>query len=124
MTSGAGYTEAPRAFRISPDNYSGKRLYRIVGPSVHMLVTNACRELVQSANHHGKPDPAWLKGNLEYLAPFDALLVCGRVARDTYNSSGHVFPAPIFIPHPAARTWTNAAIEAAALQVREALCNR
>jgi hypothetical protein len=75
MTSGAGYKEAPRSFRINPDNYSGKRLYRIVGRDADLHVTNACRELCGSANHHGTPDPDWLRENLELLAPFDVLLV-------------------------------------------------
>jgi hypothetical protein len=81
MTSGAGYAEAPRSFRINPKNYSGKRLYRIVGADADLHVTNACRELVGSASEHGKPDPAWLRENLDLLAPFDVLLVCGKVAR-------------------------------------------
>lgn len=119
MTSGAGYAEAPRSFRINPDNYSGKRLYRIVGADADLHVTNACRELVGSASQHGKPDPAWLHENLEILAPFNVLLVCGRVAQATYAASGHEFASKLEIPHPAARRWTHAAIEAAAQRVRE-----
>lgn len=121
MTSGAGYKEAPRSFRINPDNYSGKRLYRIVGRDADLLVTNACRELCGSANHHGTPDPDWLRENLKLLAPFDVLLVCGKTAQATYARSGHEFDGKIDIMHPAARTWTNAMIEAAAQRVREAV---
>lgn len=120
MTSGAGYREAPRSFRINPENYSGKRLYRIVGDSGELLVTNACRELCGSANHHGTPDPTWLRENLEILAPFDVLLVCGRVAQATYARCGYDFERMIEIPHPAARRWTHALIEDAARRVREA----
>jgi hypothetical protein len=83
MTSGAGYKEACRSFRINPDNYSGKRLYRIVGRDADLVVTNACRELCGSASQHGTPDPAWLRENLKLLAPFDLLLVCGKVAQAT-----------------------------------------
>jgi hypothetical protein len=119
MTSGAGYREALRSFRINPDNYSGKRLYRIVGQDADLHVTNACRELCGSANQHGTPDPAWLLENLELLAPFAVLLVCGRVAQATYAQSGHSFDRKLEIMHPAARTWTNAMIEAAAERVRE-----
>lgn len=119
MTSGAGYKEAPRSFRINPENYSGKRLYRIVGRDADLLVTNACRELCGSANHHGTPDPQRLRENLEILAPFDVLLVCGKVAQETYARSGHEFERKMEILHPAARTWTNAMIEAAAQQVRD-----
>ncbi|HEX8224457.1 MAG TPA: hypothetical protein VF605_11635 [Allosphingosinicella sp.] len=121
MTSGAGYKEAPRSFRINPDNYSGKRLYRIVGRGADLLVTNACRELCGSASHHGTPDPAWLRENLELLAPFSLLLVCGKVAQATYASSGYEFGPKIDMPHPAARMWTNAMIEAVAARVHEAL---
>lgn len=119
MTSGAGYREAPRYFRINPENYSGKRLYRIVGSTADLFVTNACRELCGSANHHGTPDPQWLRENLEILAPFDVLLVCGRVAQAAYARSGHEFAGKIEIPHPAARMWTHAMIDAAAKRVRE-----
>jgi hypothetical protein len=119
MTSGAGYKEAPRSFRINPDNYSGKRLYRIVGRDADLLVTNACRELCGSANHHGTPDPAWLRENLELLAPFNVLLVCGKVAQATYARSGHEFERTIEMPHPAARMWTQAMISETAERVRE-----
>lgn len=118
MTSGAGYKEAPRAFRINPLNYSGKRLYKIVGPDTHLLVTNACRELCASANHHGKPDPVWLRENLERLE-FDVLLVCGKIAQATYAQSGYQFDRVIEMPHPAARMWTKAMIEEMAQRVKD-----
>lgn len=119
MTSQAGYQEAPRSFRINPENYSGKRLYRIVGQDADLFVTNACRELVGSARQHGTPDPAWLRENLDILMPFDVLLICGKVAQAAYSQSGHEFTRKLEIPHPAARRWTQAAIEAAAQRVRE-----
>lgn len=119
MTSGAGYKEACRSFRINPQNYSGKRLYRIVGADADLHVTNACRELVGSANHHGTPDPGWLRENLELLAPFDVLMVCGRVAQMTYTRSGFEFDKVIWMDHPAARRWSTAKIEDTARQVRE-----
>jgi hypothetical protein len=121
MTSGAGYVEAPRSFRINPDNFSGRRLYRICGPGAALLVTNACRELCSSANHHGTPDPAWLHENLKLLEPFDVLLVCGKVAQATYARSGYTpsSAARVFqMMHPAARTWTNAMLDATAGQVQ------
>lgn len=117
MTSGAGYVEAPRSFRINPQNYSGKRLYRIVGQDADLHVTNACRELCASANHHGTPDAAWLRENLELLRPFDVLLVCGKVAQMTYAASRFVFDRKFEMMHPAARRWTNELIEATAAQV-------
>ena len=119
MTSGSGYREALRYFRINPDNFSGKRLYRIVGHDADLFVTNACRELCASARHHGTPDPAWLCENLKSLEPFDVLLVCGRVAQATYAQSGYEFARKIEMPHPAARMWTHAMLDAAAKMVRE-----
>jgi len=119
LTSGAGYREAPRSFRINPENYSGKRLYRIVGRDADLHVTNACRELCGSASHHGIPDPDWLLENLNLLAPIDVLLVCGKVAQAAYAKTGHEFERKMLIPHPAARMWTNAMIEDAAARVRE-----
>lgn len=110
-TSGAGHKEAPRSFRINPRNYSGKRLYRLVGLDADLVVTNSCRELCASANHHGEPDPVWLRENLDLLAPFDVLLVCGKVAQATYAKSGHQFERRLDIPHPAARTWSQAKID-------------
>jgi hypothetical protein len=120
MTSGAGYKEAPRSFRINPDNYSGKRLYRIVSRDTDLHVTNACRELCGSANHHGTPDPQWLRENLDLLAPFDVLLVCGKVAQATYARTGLDFQPTIEMPHPAARMWTHAMINAVAQRVLDA----
>lgn len=97
---------APRHFRIDPDNHSGRRLYKLIGTGCDLLVTNSCRELMPSANHHGKPDPAWVRENLELLQPFDLLLVCGKVAQATYKASGYITLGVIIMPHPAARMWT------------------
>lgn len=123
MTSGAGYAEAPRYFRISPENYTGKRLYKLIGDN-HLVVTNACRELVTGPDKHGKGDPVWLEENLRALdsrgiwpevdeGRIDLLLVCGRVAQKAYLSQrfecrhANIY----FMPHPAARFhWTHAAL--------------
>jgi len=56
QASSAGYRQAPEYFRINPSNHSGRRLYKLIGPDSRLLVTNACRELVSSAKHHGKGD--------------------------------------------------------------------
>jgi hypothetical protein len=121
MTSGAGYKEAPRSFRINPQNFSGRRLYRIVGPKANLLVTNSCRALCGSASHHGTPDAAWLRENLEILAPFELLLVCGKVAQATYAQSGYQFARKLELPHPAARMWTNATLDEATEKVSSLL---
>lgn len=105
MTSGAGYREAPSWFRINPDNFTGSRLYWLLGHN-HFQVTNACRELVCSANQHGTPDPAWLAMNLR-IREYGLLLVCGRVAQYAYLTCGYRPEARVLeIPHPAARLWT------------------
>lgn len=115
---------APRYFKINPHNKSGKRLYKFVGPeNAHRLVvTNCCRELVTSANHHGKPDAKWLHENLTRLNP-SIILVCGAVARKTFRESGYALSdknidfeyfssldvdgrTVFWLLHPAARTWT------------------
>lgn len=113
MASGAGYVvEAPRFFQINPNNFSGRRLYKLCGPSAELLVTNACRELVSSPKQHGTPNPEWLAENLAQIesnlpdsAAIDVLLVCGKVAQQTFKECGYKLKRGkvIEIPHPAAR---------------------
>lgn len=115
-TSSAGYSQAPRFFRINPGNYSGRRLYKLIGPGAQLLVTNACKELVSSSKEHGTPDPEWLAGNLAEIevnrtdsVAIDVLLVCGKVAQETFKKSGYkpLHARVLEIPHPAARqVWT------------------
>jgi hypothetical protein len=131
QTSRAGYSEAPRFFRINPNNYSGRRLYKICGPKAKLLVTNACRELVSGPNHHGTPDPVWLAENLAEIesrrpdsATIDVLLVCGKVAQKAFIDSRYVLKSSecrvIQIPHPAARgVWTADYIEQIKSQIQE-----
>ena len=113
MTSEAGYRQAPRFFRINPQNHSGRRLYKLIGPHVRLLVTNACKELGGSADDHGVADPVWLRINLEELERhgFDLLLVCGKVAQGAFKESGYQPRVKTLeIPHPAARVWTKSYI--------------
>lgn len=126
MTSGAGYGEAPRYFRINPQNFSGRRLYKLIGADAKLLVTNACRELVRSAKQHGTPDPAWLADNLRTLDGdrVDILLVCGKVARQTFAACGYKPRAAtvLEIPHPAARrVWTREFIDNVAARIQAAM---
>jgi hypothetical protein len=113
-----------RYFRINPDNFSEKRLYLIVG-NHNLLVTNSCRECQATANQHGKPDPAWVAENLKFLEGqgINLLLVCGRVAQETFGLSGGTsIKVPVlFMDHPAARRWTNAALDGMAKRVTELL---
>lgn len=120
-----GYSDAGDVipyFRINPDNLSGSRLYRLCGDH-SLMVTNSCRECQASASDHGKPDPAWVAGNLKFLASqkMDLLLVCGKVAKATYEASGFQFPKVIFMDHPAARRWSNAKLAATAAEIAQAL---
>ena len=128
MTSGAGYRQAPPFFRINPKNYSGRRLYKLLDGQGQLLVTNACKELATSAKGHGVPNPEWLAENLKTLdgmsvkpedqqidGNIDLLLVCGKVAQETFKACGyrpHVARI-LEIPHPAARgKWTKETIRA------------
>lgn len=104
---------APRHFKINPENASGRRLYKLVGEKNRnrLLVTNVCRELVTNANQHGKPDADWLLENLIRLQP-DLILVCGRVAKKTFDATFVIgwpmvnLPRILYMAHPAARCWT------------------
>lgn len=124
-TSEAGYSEAPRFFRINSQNYSGRRLYRLIGPDARLLVTNACRELATSAKGHGKADPGWLGENLTTLDTsghsINVLLVCGKVAQKTYRECGYAptVARVIEIPHPAARAyWTQQTLNETAAEIQ------
>ena len=127
-SSVVGYkSKAPKFFRINPYNFSGKRLYKLVGRSPSLLVTNACSELASSARQHGSPDPDWLNENLKLLdrgVGIDVLLVCGRTAVKTYNGSGFVPRKAVVIemPHPAARkVWTKEFEGAMATRIQKEL---
>lgn len=116
--------EAARFFRISHQNFSGRRLYKLIGSAASLLVTNACRELVTSARHHGTPNPAWLAENLRYLDAahhrIQILLVCGKVAQATYKTCGYLADkaAVIEMPHPAARAvWTTTYLDEIAQRI-------
>lgn len=124
-TSSAGYTdEAPGHFRINGDNFTGRRLYWFLG-HYDLLVTNACKELVPGPNHHGRPNPTWLRTNLEeLLAMTEAatlLLICGSVAQKTYEATGREPWADrvVYLPHPAARNWTRSALDTAQRIIQE-----
>ena len=123
MTSGAGYDRAPPHFVINRDNFSGRRLYRIVGDGPRLLVTNACPQLVTRASEHGTPDPDWLRANLKELEGFSMLLLCGKVAQKTFRDTEIIYPKDrtIEMMHPAARMWTNKMLDEATARVAKAL---
>lgn len=124
--------EAPRFFRINPDNHSGRRLYQLCGAH-NFVVTNCCKTVQQSASDHGTPDIVWLKDNL-FKAQDDGmtvLLICGKIAKATFQRMKDVYPASVlyltpkclFIDHPAARRWSKARIASTAQEIEE-LCKR
>ena len=111
--------QAPRCFRINPQNHSGKRLYWLLGHD-NLLVTNACPQLVKSAKGKGSPDDYWLLESLEQLWPYELLLVCGNVAQASYDRIRNVGDArTIYMPHPAARQWTKKGLELARRFIQE-----
>ena len=119
-----GYlAQAPRCFRINPENFSGKRLYRLLGHK-DLLVTNACPQLVKSAKGKGSPDDYWLLESLEQLWPYELLLVCGNVAQASYDRIRNVGDArTIYMPHPAARQWTKKGLELARRFIQEGVAD-
>jgi hypothetical protein len=108
---------APRWFSINPDNVTGRNLYKMMPPGADLLCMNVHPYIVASANHHGTPDPLYVAWNLRQLdAPMwgttrpmiDTLLVCGRIAKETFKRSPYKTYAKIlFIKHPAWRAWSN-----------------
>lgn len=102
--------DAPGLFRINPQNFTGRRLYWLLGHE-DLWVTNACREQVANARLHGRPDPEWLAQNLKRLS-YNLLLVCGRVAQRTFLECGYSPRSRIIeMPHPAARVWTHGSLD-------------
>jgi hypothetical protein len=114
--------KAPRVFRINPYNFTGRRLYRFIGPehANNLYVTNCCKELVCNARQHGKPDVEWLKSNLLWLQP-EVILICGEIARKTFQRTGFAQGKHIYLPHPAARMWTKEMLKETEIRIRRAL---
>lgn len=111
-TSAAGFREqAPRWFDINPENFTGRRLHKWLHEFDEFKVTNACPELVSSAKGRGTPSKQWLHENLMALHPFNLLLVCGRVAQETYEAADALGARVIELPHPAARCWNRQGLD-------------
>ncbi len=105
-TMWGGHGNAPGMYRINPHNFTGRRLYWLLGHE-DFWCTNVCREYMQLPTQHGTPDPAWLVHNLKRI-DYDLLLVCGKVAQRCYLECGYrSLSRVIHIPHPASRSdWT------------------
>lgn len=135
MTSGAGYREAPPFFCINPDNFSGRRLYQWTEEEPGCLwCTNVCPELVSGPEHHGTPSVERLAANLQRWRSLRKLdgdsldsrgrgwgyLCCGNVVQDTFDRLAEKPPGRIlYVPHPAARTWTKATLEQVGRYIRD-----
>lgn len=108
--------DADRWFTINPRNHSGARLYWLTGLHLGQVwVTNACPQQTRHAHAHGKPDGNWLLENFMML-PARAMrlpmLVCGKVAQDTFRRMEYEHDGPVIeLLHPAARTWTRATLD-------------
>ena len=116
--------KAARYFRINPENHSGKRLYKLVGPRNHLVVTNACREMTNSSKKHGLPDSSWLEENLKRLekkSQIDVLLVCGKVALKAFENMLYMPKAKeiLYLPHPAARNWSKKMLSKTAKKIQK-----
>jgi len=104
MWGGSGH--APGLYHINPQNFTGRRLYKLLGHT-DLWCTNVCREYMAEPTQHGVPDPVWLVQNLKRI-DYDLLLVCGRVAQNCYDQCGYKPNSRVVkIPHPASRSdWT------------------
>lgn len=117
--------DAPHWFSINPHNHSGRRLYRLTGAD-EVWVSNACPRSVSRATQHGTPDPEWVYRSFRLIAErwrSAPLLVCGTVAQETYLASVGLYGkrngklgvhrgAVLYLPHPAARSWTRSTLDA------------
>lgn len=141
-TSAAGFEKAPNFFCINPQNHSGKRLFQLTGldpKRTHLWCTNVCPELVSGPKHHGTPNLERLAANLtrwevlvrkkwvtkeEGLENASTLLVCGNVAQSTFLLlKEKPLYRTIFIPHPAARSWTRKMVKKVSQFIQEGKAN-
>lgn len=99
---------APLWWYPADSSVSSRNLRKMVPPSSDILCINSCPYIVESANHHGVPEPLYVADLLRCLEPFDCLLVCGNVAKQTFKRSPYKGEHPIlYIPHPAWRAWSS-----------------
>jgi hypothetical protein len=101
-------TLAPLWWVPADSSVSSRNLRRIVPLGWEVLCINSCPYIVEGANYHGKPEPLYVASLLRRLEPFDCLLVCGNIAKNTFRLSPYKGSHPvIFIHHPAWRAWSN-----------------
>ena len=118
---------APNFFAINQHNFSGKRLYRLTGEEPGCLwCTNVCPELVSGPEQHGTPSVERLTTNLDRWQTSKVTdsekrvyLVCGRVAQGVFDQITWPVGRTIYLPHPAARNWTNKALDRAAKFIQD-----
>lgn len=119
---------APTYFYINPNNHSGRRLYALTESHYgNIVVVNACQVQTKHATQHGTPSADWLTRSLESVPPHYRrrgvpLLVCGKVAQETFGKTEVKWNGPIvFMDHPAARSWTKASLETVRKQIARAI---
>lgn len=107
-----------RWFKINPYNHSGRRLIDLIGHD-DFTVTNACSQIVYRATDQGVPDRDWLRRNLKALRP-QIVLVCGKVAQQTFEDDMAPRAKVLYMQHPAARMWTRAMLRSMRNTLRKA----
>jgi hypothetical protein len=118
-------TLAPLWWHPGDSSVSSRNLRKMLpqdggSSSWDLLCINSCPYIVQSANHHGRPEPMYVAELLRRLEPFDCLLVCGSIAKNTFRLSPYKGSHPVlFIHHPAWRAWSTVLIN----EVREAIAS-
>src|ERR1700690_397009 len=59
---------SPRWYNINPNNYSGKKIYKLTGCNFReVMVGNICKYQVGYSNELGKPDLDWVKSNFDMI---------------------------------------------------------
>ena len=116
--------KAPTFFAINPNNHSGRRLYALTESHYgNIMVVNACQLQTKHATLHGTPNAEWLAHSLQSLPSHYRrrgvpLLVCGKVAQETFRQTDIKWNGPIiYMDHPAARSWTKDKLEAVRKQI-------
>jgi hypothetical protein len=125
-----GISRLPEWFSINPLNHSGRRLHKIFG-ALPFLVGNSAPEIVSRAKEHGIPCTRHVRGL--FLAAFEEhgapeiVVIGGKIAEATFAAADVPLPDETrvaFMPHPAARFWSNALTTIAADGIQRGLWQR
>lgn len=111
-------SEALNVFKINRLNHTGRKLYRIT-EGHDLWCTNSSSKCAPRADIKLPPDIQFLLRAMS-RRQWDLYLVCGAQAKDTFHHVLRLCPdtkarvelAPVvFLPHPAARNFTNRLLE-------------